>query len=666
MPKKKSSKKSIKKLHLDKPTSHGGWPDGHSGSYLDPNTPVNKQISKFLSDMGLLDDDNPRARLSEDKIRVKRIVLEGLLKKILSEAKTDKLLNLLPHLPQANTEILEKLVSDDNSIKRILMSFYEEGKLNPSYFSMSNFLKYFSTDKKDSFRKDSFYRSDTTGDFFEDLFLIYLLRENKQVYNLNKIVKTVDFVDLWEIEDINYSKTIEVDEENSIIKIPGTFHQVKSRRTIDASTGFGGLVSLKSNTHHQFVNLILEYLSSNNPANRSLLEKFNNNQLKVSLNYNFVDARIDLSKMYNLKNFEAHEENLNKFKKIIFCVYYNCYQYLQEQKTENSLFAVAPSKFTYSRQGFQTKYLLPALKAYNTLIVTHKNLKEEVDRRVSLIIKEMKKTSLIPKINFDLESFKQELNQKVLNILHPIIEYNGIEIDISDISKLEFRSKNKELFKLAKEHYVGSSSRVFFNYTLFIKKANFEIDTSKSLDLAFPCRFSTITIDKNRTLEVKPVNPNSENVSTRFDTAIYQLDSEQGNALNKHPKYYKDGEEVKGKKSGLGSIPYPIYKDFYKAISVMPNIRNLFLLKNMTLSKGTDKQQYLPAFSTLSFPRTKEHSYDYGFEVVIKGIKIEIEELISKIFNIQNIFLEKYSILLKTSIYYDFFNNLFQQKKRAN
>ena len=92
MSKKKSSKNSIKKLHLDKPTSHGGWPDGHSGSYMDSKTPVNKQIAKFLSDMGLLDDDNPRAKLSEDKIKVSRAVLEGLLRKILLESK-DNVIN---------------------------------------------------------------------------------------------------------------------------------------------------------------------------------------------------------------------------------------------------------------------------------------------------------------------------------------------------------------------------------------------------------------------------------------------------------------------------------------------------------------------------------------------------------------------------------------------
>tara|TARA_Y100000593_G_C4306106_1_gene335802 strand:+ start:1991 stop:2443 length:453 start_codon:yes stop_codon:yes gene_type:complete len=67
--KKKTKKKTIKDLHLDKETSHGGWPSGHKGSYTDPNTPVHKQISDYLESMGLIDDSNPRARLSEQRIR---------------------------------------------------------------------------------------------------------------------------------------------------------------------------------------------------------------------------------------------------------------------------------------------------------------------------------------------------------------------------------------------------------------------------------------------------------------------------------------------------------------------------------------------------------------------------------------------------------------------
>lgn len=82
MKKKKETKKTIKDLHLDKPTQHGGWPAGHLGSYTDPDTPVYKQISKYLEDMGLIDDSNPRARLSETKIR--HLIRETLLRMLTS------------------------------------------------------------------------------------------------------------------------------------------------------------------------------------------------------------------------------------------------------------------------------------------------------------------------------------------------------------------------------------------------------------------------------------------------------------------------------------------------------------------------------------------------------------------------------------------------------
>jgi hypothetical protein len=71
MPKKKGKRSAIrleKALHLDKPTSHGGWPDGHPGGYYDKETPVNVQIANYLRSMGLL-DDGERARLSESRLR---------------------------------------------------------------------------------------------------------------------------------------------------------------------------------------------------------------------------------------------------------------------------------------------------------------------------------------------------------------------------------------------------------------------------------------------------------------------------------------------------------------------------------------------------------------------------------------------------------------------
>jgi len=76
--KNRKTKKTIKDLHLDKPTSHGGWPSGKPGSYTDPDTPVHKQIAKYLEDMGLIDDGNPRGRLSEASLRrIIRKILES-------------------------------------------------------------------------------------------------------------------------------------------------------------------------------------------------------------------------------------------------------------------------------------------------------------------------------------------------------------------------------------------------------------------------------------------------------------------------------------------------------------------------------------------------------------------------------------------------------------
>ena len=60
---------TIKDLYLDRPTSHGGWPDGHSGSYRDNKKPVYKQIADYLKSMGLAEDDHPRARLAENTLR---------------------------------------------------------------------------------------------------------------------------------------------------------------------------------------------------------------------------------------------------------------------------------------------------------------------------------------------------------------------------------------------------------------------------------------------------------------------------------------------------------------------------------------------------------------------------------------------------------------------
>jgi hypothetical protein len=46
---------TIKNLYLDQPTSHGGWPEGPSKSYMS-NKPVNKQIADYLKSMGLVEE----------------------------------------------------------------------------------------------------------------------------------------------------------------------------------------------------------------------------------------------------------------------------------------------------------------------------------------------------------------------------------------------------------------------------------------------------------------------------------------------------------------------------------------------------------------------------------------------------------------------------------
>tara|TARA_A100001011_G_C13636304_1_gene565989 strand:- start:221 stop:466 length:246 start_codon:yes stop_codon:yes gene_type:complete len=78
-----SSKRSnlIKRLYLDRPTSHGGWPDGKPGGYVDPDTPVYKQIANYLTTMGLADDSNPRAILSESRIKalIRECITEALI-----------------------------------------------------------------------------------------------------------------------------------------------------------------------------------------------------------------------------------------------------------------------------------------------------------------------------------------------------------------------------------------------------------------------------------------------------------------------------------------------------------------------------------------------------------------------------------------------------------
>ena len=55
MLKKHISLEQQKTLDLDKPTSHGGWPEGPSKSYTS-NKPVNKQISDWLKGMSMISE----------------------------------------------------------------------------------------------------------------------------------------------------------------------------------------------------------------------------------------------------------------------------------------------------------------------------------------------------------------------------------------------------------------------------------------------------------------------------------------------------------------------------------------------------------------------------------------------------------------------------------
>ena len=63
---KKKQKSLRKKLFLDRPTSHGGWPSGKNNSWSG-NKPVKDIIYDYLDAMGLT-ADVPHGKLSEQKI----------------------------------------------------------------------------------------------------------------------------------------------------------------------------------------------------------------------------------------------------------------------------------------------------------------------------------------------------------------------------------------------------------------------------------------------------------------------------------------------------------------------------------------------------------------------------------------------------------------------
>ena len=63
----RKKRKSLRKeLFLDRPTSHGGWPNVGNNSWTG-NKPVKDIIYDYLESMGLT-DDVPYAKLSENKI----------------------------------------------------------------------------------------------------------------------------------------------------------------------------------------------------------------------------------------------------------------------------------------------------------------------------------------------------------------------------------------------------------------------------------------------------------------------------------------------------------------------------------------------------------------------------------------------------------------------
>ncbi len=75
----KKKRKSLRKeLFLDRPTSHGGWPNGGNNSWQG-NKPVKDIIYDYLEAMGLTADVS-HARLSESKI--KDMIIESVLRSL--------------------------------------------------------------------------------------------------------------------------------------------------------------------------------------------------------------------------------------------------------------------------------------------------------------------------------------------------------------------------------------------------------------------------------------------------------------------------------------------------------------------------------------------------------------------------------------------------------
>ena len=167
--KKKRKSKAIKDLYLDRPTSHGGWPGGHEGGYTDKDTPVYKQIANYLKSMGLADDDNPRARLSESMDKgltmYEPLKLQGLNKAIyglvraIHETKSAKRLGshglqiifLITQFVQMEAPLTEK------------QSWYLSSAILMYYQKMEAY----KADLKDEFEKNRHKTGNYFGSFFD-------------------------------------------------------------------------------------------------------------------------------------------------------------------------------------------------------------------------------------------------------------------------------------------------------------------------------------------------------------------------------------------------------------------------------------------------------------------------------------------------------------------
>lgn len=68
------SESKKRKLMLDRPTNHGGWPNGKNNSWIG-DEPVNDIIYDYLKSMGLI-DDVPHGKLSESYI--KKLIKESI------------------------------------------------------------------------------------------------------------------------------------------------------------------------------------------------------------------------------------------------------------------------------------------------------------------------------------------------------------------------------------------------------------------------------------------------------------------------------------------------------------------------------------------------------------------------------------------------------------